>query len=181
MNNNQLRITLITGAAAGELLAFALLPMAVAFADPTPDVFGLEPLGPITSTEATLGVPPLYEQYTGEELFGVADTSGVVGSQFEASTSQLTTSFGFDNEQIQVLATEITAPASPPPGDGSVYDIASFDNGLITNDYADLVTGTGSTATQTVTDTLNLFGTAIDLTPLFSGIDASPIDLASLF
>ena len=181
MNTNQRRITLMTGAAAGGLLASVLLPMTVAFADPTTDVFGFEPLGPITSTEVTLGVPPLYEGYTGEELFSVANTNGVAGSEFEASTSQLTTSFGFDNEQIQVLTPEVTAPGSPLPGDGSVYDIASFDSGLITNDYADLVTGTGSTATQTVTDTLNLFGTAIDLTPLFSGFDASAIDLASLF
>jgi hypothetical protein len=179
------RIMLTVGAAAGGLLAAAFLSTAVAFADPTLDPFGFEPSGGEFDQSAQLGVPPIYAQDLGYQVFDVCSTAACTtpAGSFEGLVSTLTTSFGFSNEEVE--DTDVTPITGTPgvdgvPAFGSVFDIASFDNGAITNDYSDIVSP-GLAGTQTVTDTLNLFGTAIDLTPLFSGFDASPIDIVSLF
>jgi hypothetical protein len=101
--------------------------------------------------------------------------------------STLTTPWGFDNTEYLVTGhafegTRAAVESAAFPTDGSVYDIANFGFGF-SNDYSDVVAapaqladaptdllaGTGTTATGTITDTfVTPFGN-VDLTPLVDG------------
>ena len=190
------RITLGLSAVGGGLLAAAFLPLAVANADttditgPTPitDVFGFSPDSPETVLTVS-GLPPLYQQVEGYQTFDYVTPSGD-DETLNADVSTLTTP-GFENTEYLVTgdageaskALESAAfPTDGFPTEGSVYDIANFGDGF-SNDYSDVVeaptraadgttdllTGTGTAATGTITDTfVTPFGN-VDLTPLVDG------------
>jgi hypothetical protein len=189
------RITLGLSAVGGGLLAAAFLPLAVANADPVTDLAGLGPT-PITDVfgfqaddgpETVLtvsGLPPLYQQVEGYQTFDYVTPNGDDLGSFNADVSTLTTP-GFENTEYLVTGDEATKaadvsianPTDSFPTDGSVYDIANFGNGFenvysdvaaepIRNLATDSLSGIGTTATGTITDTfVTPFGN-IDLTPL---------------
>jgi hypothetical protein len=158
---------------------------------PAPDVFGFQPDSPETVLTVS-GLPPLDQQVEGYNTFDyfttpTGDTSPVDVGSFNADVSTLTTPFGFDNTEYLVTgasdaskAAELVAsPTDGLPTTGSVYDIANFGDGF-SNDYSDVValparmadgttdalSGTGTAATGTITDTfVTPFGN-VDLTPL---------------
>jgi hypothetical protein len=152
----------------------------------TPDVFGFSP----DSSETVLtvsGLPPLYQQVEGYNTFDYTTPSGDDLGSFNADVSTLTTP-GFENTEYLVTGDQtyygiepnVSEPISANlPTTGSVYDIANFGDGF-SNDYSDVaaapaqfanattdsLTGTGTAATGTITDTfVTPFGN-IDLTPL---------------
>jgi hypothetical protein len=188
------RITLGLSAVGGGLLAAAFLPLAVANADttditgPTPitDVFGFSPDSPETVLTVS-GLPPLYQQVEGYQTFDYVTPSGD-DETLNADVSTLTTP-GFGNTEYLItgvasedtkVADLVANPTDTFPTDGSVYDIANFGNGF-ENVYSDVaaepmynlgtdsLSGIGTTATGTITDTfVTPFGN-IDLTPLVDG------------
>ena len=158
------------------------------------------------------GLPPLYQQVEGYQTFDYITPSGDDLGSFNADVSTLTTP-GFENTEYLVTGDDTTAyanagmigaPTDSFPTDGSVYDIANFGNGF-ENVYSDVVseparnlatdslTGIGTAAPGTITDTfVTPFGN-IDLTPLVDGfstavnggdflttIDPSSVDYADL-
>jgi hypothetical protein len=163
---------------------------------PTPitDVFGFTP----HSTETVLtvsGLPPLFQQVEGYQTFDYV-TPGGDDDLFNADVSTLTTP-GFEN--IEYLVTpdapdetrDLVSVANPTdsfPTEGSVYDIANFGNGFenvysdvlpeqaqrfTTDATTDALSGTGTAATGTITDTfVTPFGN-IDLTPLVDGFSTA--------
>lgn len=185
------RITLGLSAVGGGLLAAAFLPLAVANADtdtlgpaPTPDVFGFTPDSPETVLTVS-GLPPLYQQVEGYQTLDYVTPKGDDLGSFNADVSTLTTP-GFENTEYLVTGDDttayanadmISAPTDGFPTDGSVYDIANFGNGF-ENVYSDVLSeparnlatdslsGIGTAATGTITDTL--------VTP-FGNIDLSPL------
>jgi len=156
---------------------------------PTPDVFGFAPDSPETVLTVS-GLPPLFQYVTGYQTFEYFTSTGDDLGQVNADVSTLTTP-GFENTEYLVTgdaadatkAVESVAfPTDGLPTDGSVYDIANFGDGF-SNDYSDVVaaparladgttdllTGTGTAATGTITDTfVTPFGN-VDLTPLVDG------------
>lgn len=158
----------------------------------SPDVFGFEAIpGQPEDVLTVSGLPPLFQQVEGYqtfEYFPTGDTSPV--GTVNADVSTLTTP-GFENTEYLVTgdASEaskaldsVAFPTDGFPTDGSVYDIANFGDGF-SNDYSDVVaaptraadgttdllTGTGTAATGTITDTfVTPFGN-VDLTPLVDG------------
>jgi hypothetical protein len=156
---------------------------------PTPDVFGFAPDSPETVLTVS-GLPPLFQQVEGYQTFEYFTPTGDDLGQVNADVSTLTTP-GFENTEYLVTgdasdatkAVESVAfPTDGLPTDGSVYDIANFGDGF-SNDYSDVVaaparladgttdllTGTGTAATGTITDTfVTPFGN-VDLTPLVDG------------
>jgi hypothetical protein len=217
------RITLGLSAVGGGLLAAAFLPLAVANADPVTDLAGLGPTPITDvfgftphSTETVLtvsGLPPLFQQVEGYQTFDYV-TPGGDDDLFNADVSTLTTP-SFEN--IEYLVTpdapdetrDLVSVANPTdsfPTEGSVYDIANFGNGFenvysdvaaapaqFANATTDALSGTGTAATGTITDTfVTPFGN-IDLTSLVDGfstlvhggdfltaIDPSLVDFADL-
>jgi hypothetical protein len=188
------RITLGLSAVGGGLLAAAFLPLAVANADttditgPTPitDVFGFSPDSPETVLTVS-GLPPLFQQVEGYQTFDYVTPSGD-DETLSADVSTLT-SPGFENTEYLITGVasdetkDLVSVANPTdsfPTDGSVYDIANFGNGFenIYSDVAaqpiynlgtDSLSGIGTAATGTITDTfVTPFGN-IDLTPLVDG------------
>jgi hypothetical protein len=179
----------------------------------TPDVFGFSP----DSSETVLtvsGLPPLYQQVEGYNTFDYTTPSGDDLGSFNADVSTLTTP-GFENTEYLVTGDQtyygiepnVSEPISANlPTTGSVYDIANFGDGF-SNDYSDVaaapaqfanattdaLSGTGTAATGTITDTfVTPFGN-IDLTSLVDGfstlvhggdfltaIDPSLVDFADL-
>ena len=156
---------------------------------PTPDVFGFAPDSPETVLTVS-GLPPLFQQVEGYQTFEYFTPNGDDLGQVNADVSTLTTP-GFENTEYLVTgdasdATKalesVAFPTDGLPTDGSVYDIANFGDGF-SNDYSDVVaaparladgttdllTGTGTAATGTITDTfVTPFGN-VDLTPLVDG------------
>ncbi|MGC2346070.1 MAG: hypothetical protein WA630_19190 [Mycobacterium sp.] len=216
------RITLALGAAAGGLLAAAFLPLAVANADSgdvidvtsdamratPPDFFGFSPDSPETVLTVS-GLPPLFQQVEGYQTFDYVPT----GDTINADVSKLSLPDGFTNIEYLITGDDptayanadmISAPTDGFPTDGSVYDIANFGNGF-ENVYSDVLpeqaqrlatdslTGIGTAAPGTITDTfVTPFGN-IDLTPLVDGfstavtggdflttIDPGSVDLGSV-
>lgn len=108
MDTNQRRIALALAAAAGALLAAAILPTAVAFADEydfTPDIATFEP----TQVE---GYPPLFDEVTGTESWGLNDLttntvpvpdSGILGGTDTETTIGSFTNDDFLFQQATVL------------------------------------------------------------------------------
>jgi hypothetical protein len=161
---------------------------------PTPDVFGFSPDSPETVLTVS-GLPPLFQQVEGYNTFDyfttpTGDTSPVDVGSFNADVSTLSLPDGFTNTEYLVTGGQTTDEIGPNvtpdltdahlPTTGSVYDIANFGNGF-ENVYSDVVTpraldattdalsGTGTAATGTITDTfVTPFGN-VDLTPLVDG------------
>jgi hypothetical protein len=183
MNNR--RITLTLGMAAGGLLAGTLFPMAIALADPdtgtaggmspATDVFGFLPTGEET-VEAVSGLPPLDQEVIGTQFFKIPDVNPSDPDLFlgslDADVSNFTSPFGFSNEEILVTRVVSGANETGVPGTGSVFDDAILGNGF-ENEYSDVVTGAGASATDTVTDTLVTPFGDVDLTPLVSDFHAA--------
>ncbi|MGA8127166.1 MAG: hypothetical protein WB967_23635 [Mycobacterium sp.] len=176
-----------------------------------PDFFGFSP----DSSETVLtvsGLPPLYQQVEGYQTFDYVTPKGDDLGSFNADVSKLTTP-GFENIEYLITGDDptayanadmISAPTESFPTDGSVYDIANFGNGF-ENVYSDVLpeqaqrlatdslTGIGTAAPGTITDTfVTPFGN-IDLTPLVDGfstavtggdflttIDPGSVDLGSV-
>jgi hypothetical protein len=186
-------ITLGLSAVGGGLLAAAFLPLAVANADTTDivgpgtitDVFGFEAdHGPETVLTVS-GLPPLYQQVEGYQTFDYVTPKGDDLGSFNADVSTLTTP-GFENTEYLVTGVDsgatkvadlVANPTGGLPTDGSVYDIANFGHGFenvysdvaaepIRNLATDSLTGIGTAAPGTITDTfVTPFGN-IDLTSL---------------
>jgi len=158
---------------------------------PTPDVFGFSPDSPETVLTIS-GLPPLFQQVEGYQTFDYFTPNGDDLGPFNADVSTLTLPDGFTNTEYLVTgdaaeaskAVESAAfPTDGFPTEGSVYDIANFGDGF-SNDFSavlpapstrsadgttDLLTGTGTAATGTITDTfVTPFGN-VDLTPLVDG------------
>ncbi|MGB7165150.1 MAG: hypothetical protein WBD70_18750 [Mycobacterium sp.] len=182
-----------------------------------PDFFGFSP----DSSETVLtvsGLPPLYQQVEGYQTLYYfttpsGDTSPVLDGTVNADVSKLSLPDGFTNIEYLITGDDPTAytnagmigaPTESFPTDGSVYDIANFGNGF-ENVYSDVLpeqaqrlatdslTGIGTAAPGTITDTfVTPFGN-IDLTPLVDGfstavtggdflttIDPGSVDLGSV-
>ena len=158
---------------------------------PSPDVFGFEAIpGSPEDVLTVSGLPPLDQQVEGYQTFDYfspANATDPIGT-VNTDVSTLTTPFGFDNTEYLVTgdASDATKavesvgfPTDGLPTTGSVYDIANFGDGF-SNDYSDVValparmadgttdalSGTGTAATGTITDTfVTPFGN-VDLPPL---------------
>ena len=157
---------------------------------PSPDVFGFEAIpGSPEDVLTVSGLPPLDQQVEGYQTFDYfspANATDPIGT-VNTDVSTLTTPFGFDNTEYLVTGASdaskaqelVASPTDGLPTTGSVYDIANFGDGF-SNDYSDVValparmadgttdalSGTGTAATGTITDTfVTPFGN-VDLTPL---------------
>jgi hypothetical protein len=167
---------------------------------PITDVFGFEADHGPESVLTVSGLPPLYQQVEGYQTFGYVTPSGD-DETIHADVSTLTTP-GFENTEYLVagVAPDDTKaqdlvgyptegyPTEGLPTDGSVYDIANFGNGFenvysdvlpeqaqrfTTDATTDALSGTGTAATGTITDTfVTPFGN-IDLTPLVDGFSTA--------
>lgn len=157
-NNLRRRITLSLGAAGGGMLAATFLPVAIALADD----YASDP-GTVLEDLSQSGIPPLYYQSDGVQLFDVVDTTqspageyDVVG-QYDAAVSDLYGPNGSLFNQQEVVLTESasgvtgSAPGDEPPI-GSVLDTTNFGGGF-ENEYSDLV-GAGSGGSNLITDTV---------------------------
>ena len=169
-----------SGAAAVDITSDA------AIRGPAPDVFGFQPDSPETVLTVS-GLPPLYQQVEGYQTLDYYTSTGYDDGPFNADVSTLTTP-GFENTEYLITGPGTTGVANPDlttaptdglPTTGSVYDIANFGDGF-SNDYSDVValparmadgttdalSGVGTAATGTITDTfVTPFGN-VDLTPL---------------
>lgn len=202
---NTHRIALAVGAAGGGLLASAFLSTAVAFATtPTESASDTLSLFNPTSTPETVvavnGMPPLFQDISGNQAFTINDvtaqgtsTTPVDVGTMSAQDSTFTLGSMSSTEYTVTAATAALSNGSAftqaLPEPGSVYDVlnlggASSVGAGLQNVYSDVLAGTGTTATSTVTDHLLFNGTMIaDLTPLFSGVDMAvpATDLLTLF
>jgi hypothetical protein len=165
----------------------------------TPNVFGFAPDSPETVLTVS-GLPPLDQQVEGYQTFDyfttpTGDTSPVDVGSFNTDVSTLSLPDGFTNTEYLVTGGQTSYEIGPNvtpdvteathlPTTGSVYDIANFGNGF-ENVYSDVVTpqaldattdalsGTGTAATGTITDTfVTPFGN-VDLTPLVDGFSTA--------
>jgi hypothetical protein len=140
MKNTQRRATLTLGAVAGGLLAAAFLPMAVAFADNydfTPDITTFVP-------KQVEGYPPLINEVTGAESWGVSDitTNTVPFSDVLDGTDTETTIGSFTNDDYLTNIGLIVggSPTFLVPA-GSQIDLANFGLGF-ENEWIDIPSGT---------------------------------------
>jgi hypothetical protein len=156
---------------------------------PAPDVFGFEAIpGSPEDVLTVSGLPPLFQQVEGYQTFEYFTPTGDELGQVNTDVSTLTLPDGFTNTEYLVTGDASDAskavesvgfPTDGLPTTGSVYDIANFGDGF-SNDYSDVaaapsrladgttdfLTGTGTAATGTITDTfVTPFG-SFDLTPL---------------
>ena len=167
---NRLAHTL--GAAIGGVLATVVLSMAVAFADDY--TFVPDPSAPLEVTGIN-GMPPWYEDVLGHQLFDVEDVTPanpVLAGKFGGDVSDVTTSFGFSNEEI--LVTNSVGIVSPPVG--SVLDTFNFGNGF-ENVYTDLV-GEGPNGTNLITD---MFDTPFGDFAIPTTFDAADLTMGDVF
>jgi hypothetical protein len=139
MKTNQRRVSLTLGAVAGGLLAAAFLPMAVAFADQydfTPDPTTFVP----TQVE---GYPPLINEVTGTEDWGINDLTTNSTAQFGADdftgTDTETTIGSFTNNDY-LTGTALIAGSFIMQG-GTQVDVANFGGGW-ENEWIDVPGGT---------------------------------------
>jgi hypothetical protein len=160
---------------------------------PTPDVFGFAAIpGSPEDVLTVSGLPPLFQQVEGYQTldyFSPATATDPIAT-VNTDVSTLTTP-GFENTEYLVTGVDSDAtkvadlvanPTDSFPTDGSVYDIANFGNGFenvysdvaaapaqFANATTDALSGTGTAATGTITDTfVTPFGN-IDLTSLVDG------------
>jgi hypothetical protein len=142
------------GAAAGGLLGFAFLPLAVANADDwivTPDP---------TSTETVTGIygdgfasfdlvsPAVEGSVEGHQEFDYTDTTTGASGQFSGYESTYNDAGFGDADQEVYVASDPTGTDAPPVG--SVFNTYTTDG--FTNVYADVVSATGGA--DTITDTV---------------------------
>jgi hypothetical protein len=167
------------------------------------DAFGFEAIpGEPENIAAVSGIPPLdqmTEGYQTLDFFSPTTATDPIGT-VNTDVSTLTFPDGFTNTEYlvdssaraDVINPNLTvAPGTELPGHGSVYDIANFGFGF-QNDYSDVVTtptrfvdgttdaltGTGTAATGTITDTfVTPFG-SFDLTPFVDSFSTAvnPLD-----
>jgi hypothetical protein len=160
---------------------------------PTPDVFGFAAIpGSPEDVLTVSGLPPLFQQVEGYQTldyFSPATATDPIAT-VNTDVSTLTTP-GFENTEYLVTGVDSEAtkvadlvanPTDSFPTDGSVYDIANFGNGFenvysdvaaapaqFANATTDALSGTGTAATGTITDTfVTPFGN-VDLTSLVDG------------
>lgn len=125
------RITLTVAAAAGGLLAAAFLPVAVAFAD---DVYTLDPQGPEVVTSIS-GFAPWYQDTLSTNVFGADQSNPIIEfGQFNAIVNTLTTSSGFENQEIIDTGGQLGGLSVPT---GSLFDFTNFGGGF-ENEYSDI-------------------------------------------
>ncbi len=139
MNRNQRRITLTLGAAAGGLLAAALLPMAVAFADDfdfTPDPTTFDP------TQAE-GYPPLVNEVIGTEDWNIGPITGAgtVEDYLQGVDTQTTLGSFINNDFLTNVEHDFNNILLPAD---TQIDFANFGSGF-ENEWID-VPGTGTGA-----------------------------------
>jgi hypothetical protein len=140
MKNHQRRATLALGAVAGGLLAAAFLPMAAAFADEyafTPDLTTFAP------TQAE-GYPPLIDEVTGAEKWGLSDvtTNTVSFPDVFTGTDTETTIGSFTNDDyLPNLGLIVVGPSgSFLLSSGTQIDLANFGLGF-ENEWMDIPSG----------------------------------------
>lgn len=147
--SNRRRVALAIGAAAGGLLAAAILPVAVAVAD---DDFDFAPTTTSFDPTQVEGYPPLVNVVTGTEywsVFDMTDNSEPFGSEDLYGTDTVTTFGSFTNDDF------LYNPAIPGltilgPGtteffipSGTQIDLADFGGGF-ENEWIDMpANGTG--------------------------------------
>ena len=140
MKNTQRRVTLTLGAVAGGLLAATFLPMAVAFADEydfTPNIASLD----LTQVE---GYPPLINEVTGTETWGILDlTSNTAFAPNVITGTDTETTIGSFTNDDYLTVTGVTVIGSPDifnlPA-GSQIDLANFGLGF-ENEWIDIPAG----------------------------------------
>ncbi|MDT4999134.1 MAG: hypothetical protein QOK12_1239 [Mycobacterium sp.] len=182
---NTRRITLALGAAAGGMLASAFLSSGLASALPSPndvlDLFGASATGSTVGPEtidASNGILPFFQDTSGYQEFNIYDTTvgtpavpDVVGTDDFLRSDW--TSGSLSNTQYTLDATEFGGGGmvfTGVPDPGSVYDTLNLGGGL-ENVYSDVLTGTGTSITSTVTDHLLFNGTELlNLSSLVSGL-----------
>jgi hypothetical protein len=141
------RITLTIAAAAGGLLATAFLPVSIAVAD---DVFTLQPEMPEVVTSIS-GDPPFFQETVGTAVIDANQGNPFVTfGTFNAIVNTLTTSSGFENQEIVDTGGQLGGLSVPT---GSIFDFTNFGGGF-ENEYSD-IDGTVGTmvAPNTITDT----------------------------
>ncbi|KAA8967054.1 hypothetical protein [Mycobacterium sp.] len=153
------RITLTLGAATCGVLAAALLPMSVAFADAADssvfdpllqEFFGFEhDASQPTTVFAVSGVPPIFQVVHQAQFFDSAATAALGAGAFQVNDEVITTTFGPATSEL--LVTSSQAHTSAPPV-GSVYDIIDIAKGFY-NVYADVAPTTPG-GPDTLSDTL---------------------------
>jgi hypothetical protein len=202
------RITLTMGAAAGGMLASAILPVAIAFADASdtavfPDAPGVDSftigdytfdpyLGDTVVTDpGTEGFNPVVEGTgtpgyfeTGEtgqnfEVFSTASGSSTPTELGSISTTENVTSlFGITNTGFDVTGGLTSGSLSALPAGGTIYDVTNFGSGY-ENIYTDVPGAAG--AAGTVTDTfVTPFGDE-NLSSLVSALDLTSLDPGAAF
>jgi hypothetical protein len=147
------RITRTLGAAAGGLLGVAFLPAAVALADDW-DIVAAP-----GSTETVTGIygdgfaafdlvsPAVQGSIQGNQEFEYTDTTTGDSGQFFGFDSSFNDGVGDTGQEVYVAA---DPSGSDAPSVGSVFDTYTADDGLFTNVYADVVSSSGDTITDTL-------------------------------
>ena len=145
------RITRTLGVAAGGLLGVAFLPVAAAFADDyTVDSTGQETVTGIYGFGFDGGdtaPPAVAGSVQGDSAFTYTDTTTSAAGGFDGFESTSTDGFGDTNVEVYVASDSAGADA---PGVGSVFDTYTFDGGLFSNVYSDVVTSNGDVITDTL-------------------------------
>jgi hypothetical protein len=140
VGNNQRRITRVLGVAAGGLLA-AVLPMAVASADEfdfSPDTASFDP-------SQVEGYPPLINEVTGTEQWGLVDltTNSVKFAEILSGTDTETTIGSFTNDDYLTSSIFAVLPTTGPEfqlPDGTQIDVANYGLGF-ENEWIDIPSG----------------------------------------
>jgi hypothetical protein len=125
------RIALTVGVTAGGLLATALLTASVAAAD---DEYTLYSQAPEVITQ-TMGLAPFIQETVGTDVFGAGNSPlTTIYGTFNADVTTLTTSWGFENQEIVVTGGQLGGLSVPT---GSLFDYANFGGGW-GNEYSDI-------------------------------------------
>jgi hypothetical protein len=155
------RNKLTPGVVAGGLLATALFPMAVAFADDASDSGIFDPLlqeffgfqrddSLPTTVYSVSGEPPVFQSIHQTEFFFGPDSTGTLPpGLFQVDNEVITDPFGPASAELLVTSSE--ADTSAPPV-GSVYDVINIGGGF-ENLYSDIAPITPGGA-DTLSDTL---------------------------
>jgi hypothetical protein len=127
------RVTLTLSAAAGGLLAAALLPVAVASADEElawePDFSTFDP------TSGPQGFPPFYNEVMGTETWDdVVPSSGASSGAYVIGDDTETIIGSFTNNDLVVTSNSLSTPI------GMQIDFANFGDGWA-NEWVDLPAG----------------------------------------
>jgi hypothetical protein len=172
------RSALTPGAVAVGLLAAAVLPMAVAFADDASDSSVFDPLlqeffgfQRDASQPATVysvsGEPPIFQSIHETEIFETGSAGTLSAGSFQVDDEVITDPFGPASAELLVTSSD-DATSAPPVG--SVYDVINIGGGF-ENLYADIAPTTPGGA-DTLSDTLvTPFGDIPLMTDLHAFLD----------